>query len=71
MLIELCRQLAHIDKRILARQNSGVYFLVELGYYICHTVSDALNLELDFKNVNINTMQFDLVLTVKFILRHI
>ncbi|XP_059075449.1 U-box domain-containing protein 33-like [Cryptomeria japonica] len=53
VLIELCKQLSHIDKKSLARQDSGISFLVELGYHISHSVSDALNLEVDFKKLNL------------------
>lgn len=53
VLIELCRQLAHIDKKTLARQDAGINFPVELGQYICHSVLDALNLEVDLKKLNL------------------
>lgn len=32
---------------------SGVVFPIELRYYICKFVSDALNLELEFKRMNV------------------
>lgn len=53
VLIELCKQLSHIDKKTLARQDSSISFPVELGYYICHSVFDVLNLEVDFKKLNL------------------
>lgn len=53
MLIEVSRQLAYIDKRLEAKGESGVVFPVELGYYNCKSVSDALNLELEFKKMSL------------------
>lgn len=44
ILIEVSRQLAYIDKRLGEKGESGVVFLVELGYYSCQSVSNALNL---------------------------
>lgn len=53
VLIEVSRQLAYIDKRLGAKGDFGVVFPIELGYYSCQSVSDALNLELDFKRMNL------------------
>lgn len=53
VLIEVSRQLAHVDKRLGAKGEYGVAFPIELGYYSCKSVSDALNLELEFKKMNL------------------
>lgn len=53
ILIEVSRQLAHIDKKLGTKGNSGVVFPIELGYYSCKSVSNALNLELEFKKMNL------------------
>lgn len=53
VLIEVCRQLAHIDKKLKEKGKSGVIFLVDLGHYSCKFVSNALNLELEFKKLNL------------------
>lgn len=53
ILIEVCRQLAHIDKKLGTKSKSGVAFPIELGYYSCKFVYDALNLELEFKKLNL------------------
>lgn len=47
VLIEVCRQLAYIDKK--SGGKSKVIFTVNLGHYSCASVSDALNLQLEFK----------------------
>lgn len=49
VLIEFCRQLTHIDKKYGEEHQTGVSFPIELTHYICNNVSDALNLELEFK----------------------
>lgn len=53
VLTKVSRQLAHIDKRLGAKGESGVVFPVKLGYYSYKLVSDALNLELEFKRMNL------------------
>lgn len=53
VLIEVSRQLAHVDKRLGAKSESGVAFPIELGYYSYKSMSDALNLELEFKKMNL------------------
>lgn len=52
VLIKVSKQLAYIDKRLGTKCGSGIVFLVELGYYSCKFVSNALNLELEFKRMN-------------------
>lgn len=49
----MSRQLAHIDKKLGTKGEYGVYFPVELGYYSYKSMSDALNLELEFKKMNL------------------
>lgn len=51
VLIEVSSQLAYIDKR--SGGKSRVVFQVELGYYSCRSVLDALNIELEFKKFNL------------------
>lgn len=53
VLIEVSWQLAHIDKRLGTKGKSGVVFPIELWYYSCNFVPDALNLELEFKKMNL------------------
>lgn len=53
VLIEVSRQIAHIDKRLGTKGESGVVFPVELGYYSCKSVFNALNQELEFKRMNL------------------
>lgn len=50
--MEICRQLAYIDMKYRAKHHSGVSFPIELTYFICNSVFDALNLELEFKKLN-------------------
>lgn len=52
VLIEVCRKLAHIDKKYGEEHQIGVSFPIELTHYTCNSVSDALNLELEFKRFN-------------------
>lgn len=53
VLLEVCRQLAHVDKKLGMKSESEAIFPVELGYYSCKTISDALNLELELKKMNL------------------
>lgn len=53
MLIEVSRQLAYIDIRLGAKGEFRMVFPVEIGYYSCKSVSYALNLELEFKRMNL------------------
>lgn len=53
ILIEVSRQLAHVDKRLGAKHEFGVAFLIELGHYNYKFVSNAWNLELEFKKMNL------------------
>lgn len=53
ILMEMCRQLAYIDTKYRAKHWSGVSFPIELTYFICNSVSDALNLELELKKLNL------------------
>lgn len=53
VLIKVSRQLAYIDKRLGTKGESGVVFPIELGYYSCKSISNTLNLELDFKRMNL------------------
>lgn len=53
VIIEVSRQLDHVDKRLGAKGESRVSFPIQLGYYSCKSVSDALNLELEFKKMNL------------------
>lgn len=50
--MEICKRLAYIDTKYRARHQPGVSFPIELTYFICSSVSDALNLELQFKKLN-------------------
>lgn len=52
ILMEICRQLPYIDTKYKARHQSGVSFPIELTYFIFNSISDALNLELEFKKLN-------------------
>lgn len=53
VLIEVSRQLAQIDKKLGKKGESRFIFPIELGYYSCKSVSDDLNLELEFKKMNL------------------
>lgn len=53
VLIKVSRWLAHIDKKLVTKGKSEVVFPIELDYYSCKSVSDALNLELEFKKMNL------------------
>lgn len=53
VFIEVYRKLAHIYKRLRKKGKSRVAFLVELGYYSCKSIFDALNLELEFKKLTL------------------
>lgn len=53
VLIEICRLLGHIDKKTVGKKDSRVSFPVDLGHYICKTLSDELNLEIYFKKLNL------------------
>lgn len=53
VLLEVSRHLAHVDKRFGMKSESEAIFPVELGHYSCQTVSDALNLELELKKMNL------------------
>lgn len=50
--MEICKKLAYIDTKYRARHQSSVSFPIELTYFICSSVFDALNLELEFKKLN-------------------
>jgi len=52
VLIEVCRQLAHVDKKFSTKKGSCISFPIELGHYSCQSKSDALNLKVNLKKFN-------------------
>lgn len=53
VLLEVCRQLAHVDKKLGMKSESGAIFPIGLGYYSCKTTSDALNLQVQLKKMKL------------------
>lgn len=51
--MDICRQLAYIDMKNKDKHQSSVSFPIELTCFICNSVSDALNLKLEFKKLNL------------------
>lgn len=55
VLIEICRQLAEVDKNYKTQKGFGYTFLVELGHYKYKTIQDDLKLKTEIKSMDLLT----------------